>query len=291
MKKLLLTSALVASSLLSFAQTPVVPNGDFENWSTGTCGDKPTQYVTYSELLKSGGGNCPSPTGVTKSTTKYSGTYALQLTSAVYTVTFGGQQITEYLGNIATLASNLSGQGVAFNGRPKKLVGYTKFTKAGTDTLGIDVEIYDANGGEVAFGELTISATQAGYTKFEITLVYDATNTNAAAELFIGFGIGNDNDKASPNTVALIDALSFEYATTSTVNYASTSPINIYAANKNINFSENVSDVHVVDMVGANKMQETATTKTLDVAALTTGMYIVTYKYNDAYFSKKVVIE
>ena len=90
----------------------------------------------------------------------------------------------------------------------------------------------------------------------------------------------------------MIDNLQFEYPTpTSNTNYSATSSINVFAANKNINFSENVSDVHVVDMTGASKMQETASTQQLNVATLKSGLYVVTYMYNDTYFSKKIVLE
>lgn len=283
MKKLLLTSALIASSLLSFAQTPLAPNGDFENWSTSSCGSVPTQYITEADYMYSSISQCPTSTGITKSTNKYSGTYALQLTTLV----FMGSNV----GNGLAISTG-SNEGIVFNGRPTKLVGYTKFTKGGLDTLGMYVEIDDANGNKIAYNELTLSSSQSGYTKFEISLVYNPLFTSPPTTLYFGIGLGDKNGSASSNTIALIDGFSFVYPTTTgTTNYTSTSPINVYAANKNINFSENVSDVHVVDMVGANKMQETASTKTLDAATLTTGMYIVTYKYNDAYFSKKVVIE
>jgi len=284
MKKLLLSAALVASSLLSFAQTPAVPNGDFENWSTtGSCGPVPAEYISEADLFNESLAECPTASGITKSTNKYSGTYALQLSPLNYIID---------MSNGLYSGTSVSDQdGVAFTGRPTKLIGYTKFTKGGTDTLGIFVDLLDNNGDEVGFGELSINSTQAGYTRFELTITYIPTNTNAVSNLGIGFGLGSADNSASANSVALIDGLTFEYPTTATMNFTSTSPINVYAANKNINFSENVSDVNVVDMIGASKMQEASATKTLNAAALTTGMYIVTYKYNDAYFSKKVVIE
>jgi hypothetical protein len=99
-------------------------------------------------------------------------------------------------------------------------------------------------------------------------------------------------DTADPSTKAVIDNLQFEYATpTVTTHYTSTSSINVFAANKNINFSDNVSDVHVVDMTGVNALQETASTKQLNAGNLKNGLYVVTYKYNDNYFSKKIVLE
>ncbi len=282
MKKNLLTSVLVATSLLSFAQTPAVPNGGFENW-TSSCGEKPSQYITQADYMSNALGSCPTSSGVSKSTDKYSGTYALRLAAMNY--------MGVLMSNGVTLSPSISEIGVDFNGRPTKLIGYTKFTKGGSDLLTIGVEVDDAGGNELAYNDVTISTTQAGYTQFEISLTYDQSNTSAAATLIIGFDLGNGND-ASANSVALIDALSFEYGNaTSTVSYSAKSPINVFAANKNINFSENVSDVHVVDMVGANKMQEASSTKTVNTASLNSGLYIVTYNYNGNYFSKKVVIE
>ncbi|ABG57770.1 T9SS type A sorting domain-containing protein [Cytophaga hutchinsonii] len=283
MKKILLTVTLAATSLFSFAQTPAVPNGGFETWTTSPCGEKPDDYFTAAELYNSFFNSCPSDAGVTKSTDKYSGTYALKLTA------FGFQGSSS---NSIYLSSSVDDYGVSFNGRPTKLVGYTKFTKGGTDVLNIGVELDDANGNEVAYNEVNISTTQSGYTKFEITLEYGTSNTNDVSSLIIFINLGNASDKASASSIALIDALSFEYGTaTSTVNYSSKSPINVFAANNSINFSENVSDVHVTDMLGASKIQEAASTKTMNTASLISGLYIVTYNYNGNYFSKKVVIE
>ena len=293
MKKLLLSVALIAAcTLSSIAQTPQVPNGDFENWSIGTCGDKPSQYITGTEQYYNQFENCTVSSGITKSTNKYSGSYALQLSAAVYNTPIGN--LTGSNSVITALSVNNTNQGIDFTGRPTKLIGYTQFTKGHADSLSISVVIMDSNEDEIGYGELLINSDQTGYTKFEITIIYEPTNTNDPSTLVIFFRLGATDGSASGNSVALIDAMSFEYSTsipTATTNYTSTSPINVFAANKNINFSENVSDVHVINMVGAQKMQETATTKIVNAASLTTGMYIVTYKYNDAYFSKKVVIE
>ncbi len=279
MKKILLTSALVATSLFSFAQTPAVPNGGFENWSEALCGDEaPDEYITLADIILLDTDNCPTSTGIAKSTNKYSGTNALELSSAVF--------MEATVGNLLAIETE-------FNGRPTKLIGYTKFTKGGTDNLEAFVGLSNEDEDEIAYGEVIISATQSDYMKFEITLEYFQTATPTM--MYIGFKLGTsvgESLTASASTSALIDALSFEYGTTtSTVNYAAKSPINVFAANKNINFSENVSDIHIVDMVGVNKMQEASSTKTVNAASLNSGLYIVTYNYNGNYFSKKVVIE
>lgn len=277
MKKLLLSTILVAISLVSFAQT-AIPNAGFETWEDAVCeGEAPSNYTTGADLAQQTGFPCPEATGIAKSTNKYAGTYALEITPRI--------ALESTLNNGVFLFEE-------FTGRPSKLIGYTKFTKGGTDTLGIAVAIgNDDDEDEIASAEVTISESQNGYTKFEIPFVYNTANTSKVTGLAIFITIGDKKGLASESTIALIDELSLVYAPTATVNYKSTSSINVFASNKTINFSENVSDVHVVDMVGSSKMQEAASTKALNAASLNTGLYIVTYKYNDNYYSKKVVIE
>lgn len=312
MKTLLLTAAMIASILTSFAQTQI-PNGDFEDWSAVSNCKKgidslnnffsSENFMYYNNLIS---GNkveyCPDNAMPLKSTDKQSGNYALRLGALTYSL----NQIPYYSYNFVTLGTaELSGSGnnigiasmgIPFTGRPTKLTGYYKFIPGvDTDSLNLIVAGYDnLKGDSLFYGQFITSSTQSTYKKFEIKLNYNTADQSDPILLYIGIIVGSlQTPFIDPNTVAFIDNLVFEYdnPTTSTINYTSTSPINVYAANKNINFSENVSDIHVVDMIGAHKMQAASATKTLDAAALTTGMYIVTYKYNDAYFSKKVVIE
>ena len=312
MKTFLLTYAIIASILTSFAQTQI-PNGDFEDWSTVSNCTQGTDslnnffsaenFIYYNNLISTNNvGYCPDNASSLKSTDKQSGNYALRLGALTYSL----NQIPYYFYNFVTLGtaelsrsgnhSEISSMGIRFTGRPTKLTGYYKFIPGvDTDSLNIIVGGYNTiTGDSLFYGQFITSSTQSTYQKFEIVLNYNTADQSNPILLFIGIIMGSlQKAFIDPNTVAFIDNLVFEYdnPTTSTINYTSTSSVNVYAANKNINFSENVSDVHVVDMVGAQKMQETATTKTLNAASLTTGLYIVTYKYNDAYFSKKVVIE
>lgn len=282
MKKIILLALVFINSAYYLSAQTQMPNADFESWEDASCDGEvvPAKYVSGADLINADEDVCPVSSSIIKSTNKYSGTYALQILPLTY------ENSPSSEGNLVYLQAD-------FTTRPSKLIGYAKFTKGGTDTLGIDVAIGDIEDDEpVAYGELTISESQSAYTKFEITLVYNAEITSDVSTLVISFGIGNENYAASASTSALIDGLSFEYGpVTSTVNYAKTSPVTVFAANNSIHFSEAVSDVHVVDMVGASKMQEAASTKTLHAATLTSGLYVVTYKYNDNYFSKKVVIE
>ena len=303
MKTLLFTLALIASILTSVAQTQI-PNGDFENWTSHQdCQgmDSLINFFNFQELAnldaksRFGTEYCPAIPTQYQTTDKYSGDYALLL---------GPQYIDdEIFYNYVTLGPakdfggsvGISSEGVPFTGRPTKLTGYYKFN-AGIegDVLSILVYGFNMNDEDYLFhGETIISNNQTTYKKFEMDLDYDPIDLSNPLILEMVITVGNlDDGTINENTLALIDNLVFEYDTpTSTTNYTSISPINVYAANKTINFSENVSDIHIVDMVGSQKTQESSTTKTLNASSLTAGMYIVTYKYNDAYYSKKVIIE
>ena len=292
MKKLLLSVTFATLSLFSIAQNQTVPNGDFEDWLPFSfCPniDSLQGYITYDEFIFTETGSCSSHLMVKKSTDKYSGTYALELNPYYDGIDYLSSGVYSSLNLFETAI-----QGVPFASTPNKLTGYYKFNQGvSDDNFFISAQVSDKYGYSIADGYMLISETISTYTKFEIPLNNSNNNTNPPKTLVITFLIGNTlYDTASPLTKLVIDNLQFEYDTpTATNNFTSTSPINVFAANKNINFSENVSDVHVVDMVGAQKIQETTNTKIVNAASLTTGMYIVTYKYNDAYFSKKVVIE
>jgi hypothetical protein len=293
MKKLFLSAIILFLSFISNAQTPV-PNGDFENWlpyKYCSIVDSLADYVTFDQLALFGFEECPNFNSAIKSTDKYSGTYALELNPY-----FNG---IDY--SLSAVYSSLSGNppkpmGVPFTDTPSKLTGYIKFNQVGNDVLTILVQILDKNGNVKGAGEFIQTSSLADYTKFEIPIMY-APN-GAANALIITFTVGQPNSyttnspKANEGTKMVVDDLTFEYGTTtSTTHYTSTSSINVFAANKNINFSDNVSDVHVVDMTGVNALQETASTKQLNAGNLKNGLYVVTYKYNDNYFSKKVVLE
>ena len=292
MKKILLSAAFVTSSLLSFAQNqPQIPNSGFETWKTfSKCPnvDSAAHYSTRDEEFYAGVKKCPTTPSISKTTNSHSGTYALKMT----TFAVAGPISTIYTGGYASLADTLFGSAILFTGRPIKLKGYYNLSAAGTDIFTVNVGTFRSNSDDlVSSGEFKASTSTTGYQSFEIVLEYYETGSVNPDSLFLNFILASNSGFGNQNSFVYIDDLTFEYATPTSVDYSSISPLNVYAANKNINFSETVSDVHVVDMIGASKMQEVTSTKILNAASLHTGMYIVTYKYNDAYFSKKIVIE
>jgi hypothetical protein len=294
MKNILQTAILLGCSLTAFSQTPV-PNGDFENWfpydeCNGT--DSLVGYITFDQLIFDVTGTCPSPPIAVKSTDKYSGTYALELNPH-----FDGSDY--YLSSVYSSSHyEQIPTGVPFSDTPSKLTGYVKFNQTGNDILTILVEILDKDNNYKGWGYFIQKSSLADYTKFEIPITYDPQYTGAATALIVAFSVGeqqtstSENTKAHEGTKMVVDNLSFEYGTTTaTTNYTSASPIHVFAAQKNIQFSEQVSEVNVIDMIGAQKISQSNATQTINAAALNSGLYIVTYKYKDAYFSKKVVIE
>lgn len=293
MKHLLFSLFILSSILNSVAQNQPVPNGDFENWTSFSyCPDIDSLegYITYDEFIFTETGSCSAPLMAKKTTDKYTGTYALELTPY-----FDG---TDYLASGFYSSLNMFEeklQGVPFASKPTKLTGYYKFNSgAAGDNLFITGQISDRFGYSIGDGYFLTSESKSEYTKFEIIFDYASNdNSNPPTSLVIAIISGNSfEDSADPSTKLVIDNFEFDYSiTTSTITNHTTSPINVFAANNNINFSENVSDVHVVNMIGASKIQEAASTKTLNAASLTSGLYIVTYKYNDNYFSKKIVME
>lgn len=304
MKNLLLAITFSVTSFYSIAQQQI-PNGDFENWvSSPYCFglDSADNFLTgdaftYLNAKKNtGSGTCPGSPNY-KSGDSQSGAHALTISARYIANQPNFNFVT--LGNANDFGGlfGIGSEGVPFTGQPTKLTGYYKLnTTVTTDELKISVSGENANSSSsgIFYGIFTTLGNQDLYKKFEINLAYNPSDPSNPTTLKLVIAVGNGNDNSmDENTIAFIDNLVFEYdnTATSTLTYTTTSPINVYAANKNINFSENVSDVHVVDMVGSQKMQEALTTKTLNAASLTAGMYIITYKYNDAYYSKKVVIE
>lgn len=295
-KLLLLTFILTTNSYMLTAQNqPQLPNGDFENWASFTpCSgiDSVTNYKTYDQyhyyehLKYSVSPYCPSVASTYKVTDKQHGNYALKLIPLK--IATGVYEPNAFVSSDPSLFVS---DALPFTGRPTKLVGYYKFTKMGNDEAEIQISTAQSGGSPIAFGNFSITTGVSVYTKFEIPLSYFTTINPDILILLIRVG-DFPNESGSLGTELYLDNLSFEYGSvTSTTTYQSTSSINVFAANKNINFSENVSDVHVVDMTGASKMQETANTQQLNVASLKSGLYVVTYKYNDNYFSKKIVLE
>jgi hypothetical protein len=186
------------------------------------------------------------------------------------------------------LAQSVGGNRFDFTSNPVSLKGYYKFTKAGTDTVSIVIKTF-ASSVEKGTASFVATTSTTGYQSFEIPITYvDATTTD---ELFLQISLGNTNGDADPNSILLIDAFEFNYTPLSTISYNQNASITLYANENAINFSENVSEVSVFNTMGANVIQYNDFTNTINHNQLKNGVYIVTYKYKNNYYSSKIILE
>jgi len=134
---------------LAFAgTTQAIPGGDFDNWTTKSY-DVPTGWVSWGS-------------GVSKTTTVYSGTYAIRLETAEEMC--GNYNSSGVSTGHMTSSSGPQG-GIPYTNTNDTICGYYKYAPAGSDTAGIYVSL-TKNGAGVGgnYGQLPAAAV---YTYFE----------------------------------------------------------------------------------------------------------------------------
>ena len=78
----------------------------------------------------------------------------------------------------------------------------------GADEFTINVGTLVSNAEDIlAYGEFSTTTSASTYTKFEISLDYDPTQSSNPDSLFISFSLGNPNFGGEPNSYVLIDDL------------------------------------------------------------------------------------
>ncbi|MFN8417086.1 MAG: hypothetical protein U0U66_12210 [Cytophagaceae bacterium] len=299
MKKILLST--VSLLLLLSAKAQQLPNNNFEDWSAVTdCStiDSVHGYTSVDVDMYNDVDICPSSnaeTTIQKSTDAQSGSYAVKLQAVVFTPAPGfSYTVNPYLAVGTTYNQS---EGIAFIGRPTKMKGYYKFINGGGDSLYFNSLTFNSNDFEAtAYLEFhTVTSTSGSdYVAFEADFIYDPTKTNAPDSLMFYVGIINKDgfSGASPNSIAYIDNITLEYGTTtSTTKYKSVSPIQVYAADNKIVFSEEVEQVMVNNIVGAVQSQVNTTTLSVSTQGYKTGVYLVSYLYKNNPYSTKIVIE
>jgi hypothetical protein len=159
-KKLLLTVALIGTIALQMnAQTPSIPNGNFENWTTLTS-EIPQNYVWSSNIDAFRNGQ---PFNVIKSTDAYHGNYAVKLTTEIS----GGDTLPGVFININPQSNNPANWqgGFAYNQQATGMRGYYKSAIASPDTGFVVAFFYKAG---VMIGEygFYFYGTHNTYTPF-----------------------------------------------------------------------------------------------------------------------------
>lgn len=209
---LLLAFCLATTTLL--AQT-AVPNGGFENWTNaGGSSEEPTSWNSN----KTGGGNASAaPQTCFREGNPHSGTYCLRIKATTYFgVTVNGICATGRVeapsfsssdGYVGTVTSNANFNS-PFTGRPDSLVGWYKFTSAGSNPGTVQVNLHTGAGalpesgtyqgnttpnvvGRAVFN--TPTSTVSGWTRFSVPFVYVNNSTPAYFLAVINTGATNNN--------------------------------------------------------------------------------------------------
>lgn len=243
-------STLTIDSITMIGTTQAFPNPSFEIWTPKSIED-PDNWTTINFGAQPNG-----PLSATKSTSAYSGTYALRL-ETVNTV--WGQQMG-YITN-GYLGQNGPAGGMQVFSNPSKITGYYKYFPVGSDTaLGgafsyINSSVIDSN-----FIFLT---AQNNYTYFEIPLTYTGwpyvdtlniifTSSNMLDSAFVGLG-----------SVLFLDSLNILYnpvSVNSIDNYFSHSvypnPFSNTAIISLSNYNGNICDFVLYDILGNEVMKK-----------------------------------
>ncbi len=178
------------------------PNGDFESWTPVTAED-PDSWFTSNFFT-------PGTPSVTKTTNKYSGTYAAQLVTVVPQV-----------GNAPTgfMIDGKLGQGGPTGGQPVSLLpialtGYYKYAPQGSDT-GIAIVYFhkwnsDSTREDSIAEYIYYFNSASSYTPFTMPLPQPGVTPDSVVLGFAASDLNNDNITPTPGSMLTVDDISFQ---------------------------------------------------------------------------------
>jgi Secretion system C-terminal sorting domain len=162
MKKNLLLLSLVSIATANFGQTPSLPNGNFEQWTSVTA-DLPQNYTNSSNSTNFFFFGLPL--NVTKTTDAYHGVSAVQVTTnASATDTAFGYFINANPDKDPALWTG----GVPYNQKPKGIRGYFKYNVATADS-GTVIVAFSKAGVNVGTYMIPVGGIHNTYTLFNYT--------------------------------------------------------------------------------------------------------------------------
>ena len=154
-------STLTIDSITCMGSAQQLPNADFENW-TPMISEEPNNWSTINFAAAPSGPAC-----VTKSTSSYTGTYAMRMETIMTTWNDSVGLITNGI-----FGSNGPEGGMQIYANPAKITGYYKYTPVGNDTA-LAVAICYVNGIKKDSSYMKLSAKSV-YTYFELLLSYNS---------------------------------------------------------------------------------------------------------------------
>lgn len=210
--------ALLLGSISSFAQT-TVPNSSFETWTNLTSNTTSgTDEPAFWNSNKSGGGNASSaPATCSRDGNAHTGSYCLKLKATTFfgvtvngIATTGRVQAPDFNaanGYAGTDAGNAL-YNTPFTGRPDSLVGWFKYTSAGSNPGTIQVNLHTSNGALPENGTYqgntapnvvaraiftTAASNTSSWTRFSVPFVYVNGNTPQYFLCVMNTGANNNN--------------------------------------------------------------------------------------------------
>lgn len=282
-------NSVLAADDISFTGTPdVIPNGDFEQW-TSELFDAPADWYT----IEADNGSYVV-NRIDKTTEAAAGNYALKLSNDPS----GGRPSYAQVGKNSN--SNQAVFPVA--GRHQTFNVFLKFLPQGGDTLNISAMLYK-NGNPIAFGWMNVDTLVPNYKGFEMLIDYQGSlliPDSASVAVRLG------SDTAYGSSIAYVDLLSFDgFKQTVGLQQADDRDIlcTVYpnpASDKlEITFINNhTANVAYIltDLQGKlmleDKVQENAGLihHALDVSAVSSGFYLMTVSTGSGIVQKRIVV-
>ena len=291
MKRLILAITILISIS---AQGQQIPNGDFETWEQESYGEEPANWGELNlQLLNSFFPGVLDST-IVKSTSPYSGNYAMELRSKTNSI-FGSPPDTIIPAVILNLKnSNIDSIKMKINNKLGSLSGYIKQDIINVDsnfTL-ISVLVYSASGDIVGVGGEKFDNDIINYTRFDIPIYYLDTIAGDSIEVYI---TGGNSDLPIPGNVMTIDALELNYLNSTELSENKISNLSVFPnpTNNIINIAlENYNgeiNLEFYDLSG--KLLKSTNSKTLDIEEYSSGIYLLKVSYDNKFQKVKIIKE
>ena len=283
--------------MLGRTNAQTIPNNDFETWSNDTFNttssffmyDHPTGWDPFLSAFYWGFGSGNGPLSCYKSTSKYSGTYALNLTTENDSA--GADMMTMF----------------PCTKRPLLLNGYYKFTgaPASGDTSYIIVGITKGDPIGWAFGDTSLEvgkgtygftgATVPTYLPFSIPIAYKSLTMFPDSALILitstsNFGSGVPGQKLWVDNLYFSGSSGVDEESLESKIVIYPNPVINYL---NIDLRSKVdrnTDLEILDLSGRKVFSKSIRYfDKLDLSALESGVYILQIRHGEQVVSKKIV--
>ena len=204
MKKLLFFLCLAYSTVSAYSQTPSIPNGNFEQWTSETF-DYPQYYPFTTNPQNFFQYNLPS--NVTKTTDAYHGMYAVQLTTNANSTDTAVASFVN--ANTNTGQPSTFKGGIAYDQQPTGIRGYFKYNVATADSATILVGFRKA-GVNIGTYLSLIGGVHTTYSLFNFT--FNPALTVTPDSVIFGAITGklvNGQPHGIAGSTLLLDSISF----------------------------------------------------------------------------------